>query len=631
MRRSSVLAAAVLVALSAAGPLTKSGEVRGQSPFEVHEAGIAEIGAALEAGRTTSVALVDAYLARIRAYDQAGVGINAIVRLNPRAREEAAALDEERRTNGARGPLHGVPVLMKDNYEIAGLATSAGTIALATWVPPKDSDVVARLRDAGAIILGQTNMHELAHGITTVASIGGQTRNPYDPARNPGGSSGGTGAAIAASFAAIGWGTDTCGSIRIPAAHQNLFGLRPTFGMFSLRGIVPLSRSQDTPGPLARSALDLAIALDATAGPESLAPDAVTGEELPPSFAATAEAATLRGVRIGVLGNWMGQGEEAEATRIVRAALDSMATRGVELVEVSIPDLDGLLGGSSTISYDLKWDLNDFLAERPDAPVHTLHEILEGGLYAQAMEAQFRARDTVSARDSEARRAVTAKQARVREVLEIVFAANDLDAIAYPTVRRKAALIGEGQQGSSCQLSAGSGFPAITMPAGFTRDELPIGLELLGRPHTDERLVGWAYAYERAFHPRRPPRRTPALIRGERPAPASFTVAVEGPGGLAAQVRFTWTAATGRFVHSVRLSGAREDVQAVTLDLKREDGSKGPVVLRLWGPGQGESAYETELTAADREALVEGRLLLSLYARGLPRGVVSVPVALPGT
>src|SRR5690606_27276553 len=165
------------------------------------------------------------YLARIRAYDDANASLNAIVRLNPAARRDAEALDRERRERGARGPMHGLPVLVKGNDGVAGLATSAGTVALAGWVPERDADIVARLREAGAIVLGMTNMHELAHGITTIASVGGQTRNPYDPDRNPGGSSGGTGAAIAASFAAIGWGSDTCGSIRIPAAHQSLFGL----------------------------------------------------------------------------------------------------------------------------------------------------------------------------------------------------------------------------------------------------------------------------------------------------------------------------------------------------------------------------------------------------------------------
>ena len=618
------LAAALLVACAAAAPL------RAQAPIEVHESDITTLADALSAGRTTSVALVDAYLARIRAYDHEGVALNAIVRLNPSARADAEALDRERRASGARGPLHGIPVLVKDNYEVAGLATSAGSIALAGWVPPRDAAVVERLRAAGAVILGMTNMHELAHGITTITSIGGQTLNPYDPARNPGGSSGGTGAAIAASFAALGWGSDTCGSIRIPAAHQNLFGLRPTFGMFSLDGIVPLSHSQDTPGPLARSALDLALGLDATSGPESAVPDA-SGASRPPRFADAARTGSLEGVRIGVLTNWLGGGDEAEAARIVRAALDSIGARGAELIEVSIPDLDGLLAGSSTISYDLKWDLNDFLAARPAAPVRSLHEMLDRGLYARAMEGQLRARDTVSARDSDERRAVVAKQGRVREVLEILFAAHDLDALAYPTVRRKAALIGEGQQGSSCQLSAASGFPAITMPAGFTNDELPIGLELLGRPHADELLVGYAHAYERLFHPRRAPARTPALVGGRAPRDVSFTARIGGGAGAGAEVRFVYSPAASALSYVVRVSGRAGDVHAVTLDVARDDGGKGAVAHRLAAPGQVEASGRIQLGRSDREALLGGRFELSLYAGGASGGVVSAPLAVPET
>jgi hypothetical protein len=401
--------------------------------------------------------------------------------------------------------------------------------------------------------------------------------------------------------------------------------------MFSLEGIVPLSRGQDTPGPLARSALDLALALDATAGPESALPAGAGGTAGVPGFAAAARTGTLAGVRIGVLTNWFGTGDEAEAARIVRTALDTMKAHGAELVEVTIPDLDGLLANSSTISHDLKWDLNEFLAARPGAPVRSLAEILERGLYARAMEGQLRQRDTVSARDSELRRAVLAKQARVREVLEIVFAANDLDAIAYPTVRRKAALIGEGQQGSSCQLSAASGFPAITMPAGFTNDELPIGLELLGPAHADAALVGYAHAWEEVAAPRRPPARTPALVAGAAPRDVSFTARVQADGGASAEVRFTYVPTAGELAYTVRVSGAAANVHAVTLDLKRGDGGKGAVAHRLSPPGQAAASGRIRLGRADRDALREGRFLLSIYAGGLPGGVVSAPIEVPQT
>ncbi len=264
---------------------------------EVFEASIPDLQEAMADGRITAVQLVDAYLARISAYDQGGAALNSIVFLNPNARTQAAALDQERARSGARGPLHGIPIILKDNYDTADLPTSGGSIALAGMIPPDDAFQVRKLREAGAIILAKSNMHELAAGITTISSVGGQTRNPYDPSRNPGGSSGGTGAAIAASFAAIGWGSDTCGSIRIPASHHNLFGLRPTKGLSSIDGIIPLSHTQDVGGPLARTVTDLAIGLDATVGADPADPATrIMADRPPPRFVDGLDAEALKGV-----------------------------------------------------------------------------------------------------------------------------------------------------------------------------------------------------------------------------------------------------------------------------------------------------------------------------------------------
>ncbi|MEO7359204.1 MAG: amidase family protein, partial [Gemmatimonadaceae bacterium] len=200
-------------------------------------------------GRTNSLQLVEAYLARIAAFDARGPALNSMIRINPQARADARRLDAERRAGKVRGPMHGVPVILKDNYNTSDMPTSGGSLALANHQTTDDAFVVKRLRDAGAIILGKSNLHELAAGITSISSLGGQTRNPYDPRRCPGGSSGGTGAAIAASFAAVGWGSDTCGSIRIPSAFGSLVGLRPTQGLVSRVGIMPLSHTQDIAGP----------------------------------------------------------------------------------------------------------------------------------------------------------------------------------------------------------------------------------------------------------------------------------------------------------------------------------------------------------------------------------------------
>jgi Asp-tRNA(Asn)/Glu-tRNA(Gln) amidotransferase A subunit family amidase len=272
-----------------------------RSTFDVMEKSLEELQRAMQAREVTSRQLVDLYLARIEAYDKQGPAVNAIVSVNPRAREAAELLDAERASGGPRGLLHGIPVLVKDNYETIEMPTSAGSIALAGFHPLRDAFQVQRLKAAGAVILGKTNMHELAAGIVTVGSRFGQTKNPYDLDRNPGGSSGGTGAAVAANFAAAGMGSDTCGSIRNPASHNNLVGLRGTQGLSSRTGIVPLSSTQDIGGPLARSIADLAILLDATVGPDPAdKTTSMSADRIPTSYRAGLGRASLKEARIGV-------------------------------------------------------------------------------------------------------------------------------------------------------------------------------------------------------------------------------------------------------------------------------------------------------------------------------------------
>jgi Asp-tRNA(Asn)/Glu-tRNA(Gln) amidotransferase A subunit family amidase len=283
----------------------------------------------------------------------------------PRAREAADALDAERASGRVRGPLHGVPVLVKDNYETIEMPTAAGSIALASFHPARDAFLVQRLKTAGAVILGKTNMHELAAGIFTVGSRFGQTRNPYDLDRNPGGSSGGTGAAVAANFAAGGMGSDTCGSIRIPASHNNLVGLRGTQGLSSRNGIVPLSSTQDIGGPIARTVADLAIMLDATVGADPAdASTTASAGHIPSSYRSALRADALKGARIGVVRSLFGNApEDQEVTTVVQQALDGMKKAGAETIDVVVPGLDDLLRDSSMINHDFKFDLADYLAE----------------------------------------------------------------------------------------------------------------------------------------------------------------------------------------------------------------------------------------------------------------------------
>ncbi len=617
-----------LVGLALAVP---AGAQESRPRFEVYEATIPQLQTAMTRGEVTAVQLVDAYLARIAAYDHQGPALNAMIRLNPKARDQAAALDAERRTKGPRGPLHGIPVILKDNYDTADLPTTGGSIALADATPPEDAFVVKRLRAAGAVILGKANMHELAAGITTISSLGGQTRNAYDPRRCPGGSSGGTGAAIAASFAAVGWGTDTCGSIRIPAAFGSLFGLRPTHGLVSRSGIIPLSHTQDIAGPLARTATDLAIALDVTVGadPADSTTAVLAGRPLP-HFASSLKPDAVRGARLGLLKNYF-TGTDDDVARVLRAATDALKAQGAELVDVTLPDLDSLLAGTRAIDFETKFDLMDYLAQVPSAPVRSLSDMLARGLYHAALESRWRRVDTVSSRESEAHSAVLAKQAVLRAAMVHVLDSLRLDALLYPTMQRKPALIGEPQPGSTCQLSAGSGLPALTAPAGFTPDGLPVGLELVGRPFDDVRLVQLAYGFEQAGPRRRPPPVAPALVNGRAPEPKTFTVVAAGNGasGARAEAHLVLDVPHLELRYQVRVLGAAADhVSAIVLQ-RADSVGPGPVVYRLSGPGVVAASGAIPLDGADLAALDAGRYLLTLFTTDQPAGAARGRIAAP--
>ncbi|MBI4538120.1 MAG: CHRD domain-containing protein [Gemmatimonadetes bacterium] len=638
MNHRGALLGLVLVSLVLAS-VPASAQVPAAAPaFDVFEASIPELQEAMESGRLTAAQLVDAYLARIEAYDKRGPQLNAILWVNANARAEARALDEERARRGPRSALHGIPVILKDNFDAHDMPTTAGSLALAGVVPPDDAFQVRKLRQAGAIILAKANMHELASGVTTISGLGGQTRNPYDPSRNPGGSSGGTGAAVAASFGAVGWGTDTCGSIRIPAAHNNLFGLRPTKGLSSIDGIIPLSHTQDTGGPLARTVTDLAIALDATVGPDpaDAATRALEGRPLP-RFREALDANALRGARLGVATDLFTDTlEDREAIRLIRNAIMAMKAQGAEVMEVSVPGIDSLLGRSRVVEHEFKFDLADYLAATPAAPVKSLGEILERGLHLAALDSAFRARNRVETRDSEVYRTLLARRDSVREAVLRAMDAERLDALVYPTVQRRPALIGEPQRGSTCRLSAHSGMPALTAPAGFTGDGLPVGVELVGRPFADARLVALAYAFEQATHHRRPPATTPPLGAGRAPEPVAFSVVATGRGlappaetGVTARGELAFDVTRSTLSYRVTVSGvATDQIHGVTLS-EGEPGRPGPVRYPLSGLGLAQIEGTLPLNASDREALREGRLYLTVYTREHPTGAARGQLALP--
>ncbi|MDQ6611520.1 MAG: amidase family protein [Gemmatimonadota bacterium] len=588
---------------------------------DVVEATVTELSNAMANGTTTSLALVNAYLARIAAYDHAGPSLNALILLSSTARKEAAQLDSERRAGHVRGPLHGIPVIIKDNYDTGDMPTSAGSLALANSRPAQDAFVVKQLRAAGAVVIAKSNLHELASGITSISSLGGQTRNPYDPARCPGGSSGGTGAAIAASFATVGWGSDTCGSIRIPSAFGSLFGLRPTQGFVSRNGIVPLSHTQDIGGPLARTATDLAIALDVTVGydPADSVTQILRGTAAP-RFVAGLNRTALQGARIGVFRPYFADAD-AEIADTVRAALSAMRAQGATLIDIAPAEFDTLIANTTVLNMETKFDLLDYLAKVPDAPVHSLREIIDRGEFDRALEMRFRTVDTFSTRESAARTLVLKRQGLLRARLQRIMDSLSLDALAYPTMRQKPVLIGEIQTGQTCALSAQSGLPAISLPAGFTTDGLPVGIELLGRALSDTQLVALAYSFEQSGPRRRAPFTTPALVRGVTPVALPVTMRV-ATSVAAANAQFTYDATKGGTLRwSVSVTGTASDVSAVVLRRTSSEATQfAPtgakrVIARLLGPGMQSGNGLLTLNAVERAAWREGRLSLAVYSR----------------
>ncbi|MBT4913628.1 MAG: amidase [Gemmatimonadales bacterium] len=510
MMRAQVVAAsasALAILAIACGPPPE--------PFEIRGASVVELQEAMELGRASSAWITQAYLDRIAAFDQTGPAINAMVSLNPNAMAEAEALDRERADGVVRGPLHGVPIVLKDNYDTRDAPTSAGTAALSGFVPPDDAFQVGRLREAGAVFLGKTNMHELASGWTTVGSLGGQTLNPYDLTRHPGGSSGGTGAAVAASFAAVGWGSDTCGSIRLPSAYNNLVGLRPTKGLSSIDGIVPLSHSQDVGGPLARTVRDLAIALDATIGPDAADPDtSILDGGTVPSFVAALDVGALDGVRVGIYTPLFGDApEDGEVRRLVREAVGVMVDLGADTVTVTDSVLVEIAAQATVIASEFKWDLMDYLTES-GAPVGSLKEMIDMGVIHEAVEPLMRTWDATESRDSEDYQGRLGMRITLREGIEQVMDREDIDVLVYPTARQLPSRIGDPQNNNNCRMSGHSGLPALSLPVGFTEQGLPVGMEVLGRMFEDARLLGIGYAFEQSTHHRRDPATTPILASG---------------------------------------------------------------------------------------------------------------------
>ena len=489
------------------------------------ERSIGQLQESMQKGELTSAQLVAFYLHRITLFNkpqasttqphETNYAINAVQHINPSAMEDAEQLDSERESQGPRGPLHGIPIMVKDNYETKGMPTTAGSKLFTNHQPERDAYLVSKLKQAGAVILGKTTMHEFAYGITTVGSNFGQTRNPYNLLRNPGGSSGGSGAAVAANFAAAAMGSDTCGSIRIPAAQNNLVGLRGTQGLSSRSGIVPLSVTQDIGGPLAKSVADLALVLDATVGYDPDDEQTALGKTHKVG-GYHAELKLRSRARIGILQDWLVQDPQDQVVAdVVVGALQQLQEQAQWQVSRHASDrvnlsLDRAYAGHLVLIRDFSSNIDEYLSDNPGIGHKNLQALIDSGLVHKDVVPSLHASANLAGiAPMDYQREIEQRQV-VRQALLDLMHEHQLDALAYPTIRRVAAEVGAEQFGTNCRLSANSGLPAISVPAGFTADGLPVGLELLAEPFSESKLLQLAYTLEHHHPQRRIPPHAPS-------------------------------------------------------------------------------------------------------------------------
>lgn len=494
--------------------------------FRHLESGCEALQAEMAAGRLSARRLSAAYIARIRALDDDGPRINSILELNPDAVEIASALDRERKAHGARGPLHGIPVLLKDNIATGDrMSTSAGSLALDGISATRDAHLVERLRDAGAVILGKTNISEWANirssrSTSGWSARGGLTRNPYALDRNTSGSSSGSAAAIAANLAAVSVGTETDGSIVSPASINGLVGLKPTVGLVSRDGVIPISHTQDTAGPMTRSVSDAALLLAAIAGPDPR--DGATADAQPGDYRGALDPARLRGARLGVVRSQFGRHPGVDA--VIEAALVTLRAGGAVLVDPVELDVAEAAQEAEleVLLYELKAALPGWLAEfAPHAPISTLadviawnerHAELEMPWFGQELFEQAQSHGALS--EPAYLEALAASQRAAREEgIDRALAEHDLDAVVAPTggpAWLSDLVNGDNYGGSFSTPAAIAGYPHLTVPAGFVHG-LPVGLSFVGPRWSEPLLLGLGYAFEQATRARRAPTFVPTL------------------------------------------------------------------------------------------------------------------------
>ncbi|WP_025700012.1 amidase family protein [Paenibacillus durus] len=539
---SIMVGSMIVVSLSAtdsalaetATPVAQETEVHTFDPFEKS---IEEIQDALNSGQTTSEQLVQYYLNRIEAYDKAGPKINAVITINAKAIELAKELDEERKLKGPRSELHGIPIVVKDNYDVVGMPTTAGSVALKNAYPSKNSFVVQKLIDAGAIVIAKTNMSEFAasYGRLGYSSLGGLTLNPYNLNRDASGSSSGSAAAVASNFAVFGLGTDTSGSVRGPANVTGLVGIRPTLGLTSRSGVIPSSLAFDTTGPMARSVKDAAIALSYMAGTDKNDYSTRMSDKLAvPDYSKALSTDALKTARIGIAGDFFGDNREVDA--ITKRAIAAMKKQGAQFVSVSFTDktqylwtpILGPIGDA-----DFKVQLEKYLSLLPKDQPKTLEEIIQISESPEVLgsatpvnparlEGMKDAIKAASQKGSASYKSIISKdipaaRAEVQKLMKV----NNLDAIVFPTMSCPASPRFDIQDPTyACDASdtyaagyvaSATGYPEITVPAGVTKAKVPVGISFLGTAYSEQSLINLAYSFEQATKARTIPDNTPRL------------------------------------------------------------------------------------------------------------------------
>jgi len=510
--------------LAAAQPRADANTTR----FHLVETTIEDVHTALTSGEITCRQLVELYLKRIEAYNKRGPNLNAVQTINPRALQEAERLDMAFRSSGLMGPLHCVPVLLKDQVETSDMPTTYGSAIFMDFIPQRDATIVLKLKRAGAVILAKTTMGEFASRY--VGSAFGVARNPYDPQRNASGSSSGTGSGVAANFGTVGIGEDTGGSIRGPAAVSSLVGLRPTVPLVSRHGMLPAKPTSDTLGPITRTVKDAAILLDVIAGYDPNDPmTAYAVGQIPDSYTEFLNKDGLEGARIGVIREPMDPkadptSDDYEKVKWVidKAVADLKNLRAYVVDPVTIPDLKNRVKrGYDDNVFETEQALKSYLAQHANAPVKTLRDILLTGKVVPWRASQLMANVGRSTEESGYAQVLLVKE-EPRQIVLKLMADNRLDAMVYATFDHQPTLVAPdvltnpntkdgAALGNNRYLAPILGFPAITVPAGFTIDDLPVGIEFMGRPFTEGTLLMLGYAYEQNRHHRKPSASTPRL------------------------------------------------------------------------------------------------------------------------